>query len=273
MGKFSGILICTDLDGTLYRDDKTVSRENKEATRYFMSEGGYLTFVTGRMPYYAETAYEAVGPNAPFGCINGGGIYDGESKRYVSARTLSHEAFEIVQSIEERFPDVGIQICCHDRTFFAKENEVMKEFRAATGIPNLVCRYREVTEPIGKILFGTDIESEMQAVLRALREHPLAPRFDFVRSEKVLCEILPKGVHKGLPLAGIAEYLGVSMERTVAIGDYDNDVGMLRAAKLGIAVSNASPAAKAAADLITVSNEEHAVAKIISDIDSGAIKI
>ena len=40
MGKFDGILICTDLDGTLYRNDKTVSDENREAIKYFKSEGG-----------------------------------------------------------------------------------------------------------------------------------------------------------------------------------------------------------------------------------------
>ena len=50
MGKFDGILICTDLDGTLYRNDKTVSKENREAIEYFKNEGGYFTFITGRMP-------------------------------------------------------------------------------------------------------------------------------------------------------------------------------------------------------------------------------
>ena len=42
MGKFDGVLICTDLDGTLFREDKTVSRENLDAIEYFKSEGGYL---------------------------------------------------------------------------------------------------------------------------------------------------------------------------------------------------------------------------------------
>ena len=59
MGKFDGYLICTDLDGTLYRNDKTVSAENREAIEYFKREGGYFTFVTGRMPYYSWTAYDA----------------------------------------------------------------------------------------------------------------------------------------------------------------------------------------------------------------------
>ena len=56
------------------------------------------------------------------------------------------------------------------------------------------------------------------------------------------------------------------------MGDYNNDVAMIREAALGIAVSNAVPEAKAAADAVTVSNEEHAIARIISDLESGVLQ-
>lgn len=273
MGKFSGILICTDLDGTLFKNDKTISEENKRASEYFMSEGGYFTFITGRLPYYSRSAYEAVGPNAPFGCINGGGVYDGAAERYVWSCALPREAIELVEHIDRLFPDVGIQVCCHDKTYFVKDSPVMVDFRRATGLPNLACHYREVTEPYAKILFGTDVEDEMQAIAKALREHPLSERFGLIRSERKLFEILPKGVHKGISIEKLAEYLGICIEKTVAIGDYDNDVGMLRAAGLGIAVANASPAAMAAADLVTVSNEENAIARVIYDLDEGKIRL
>ena len=59
------------------------------------------------------------------------------------------------------------------------------------------------------------------------------------------------------------------MENTVAIGDYDNDVGMLKAAGTGIAVANASKFALEAADCVTVSNEEHAIAEVIYGLESG----
>ena len=52
MGKFSGVLICTDLDGTLYRNDKTISQENREAIDYFKREGGFFTAVGGRRKVY-----------------------------------------------------------------------------------------------------------------------------------------------------------------------------------------------------------------------------
>ncbi|MBQ3226919.1 MAG: HAD hydrolase family protein, partial [Clostridia bacterium] len=52
MGKFDGVLICTDLDGTLLKKDKTISEENLKAIEYFKREGGFFTIVTGRMPFY-----------------------------------------------------------------------------------------------------------------------------------------------------------------------------------------------------------------------------
>ena len=273
MGKFDGILICTDLDGTLFRRDKSISDENREAIEYFKREGGYFTFITGRLPYYSQAAYDAVKPNAPFGCINGGGVYDGVAKRYVWALKIPREAVELVECIDKRFPEVGIQVCTLDNTYFAKENEIMPVFRKLTGLPNLTCDYHEDMKSVAKYLFVTAREDYMAAIEKTLSSHPRANEFTFVRSESYLFEILPKGVHKGLALSKIVEHLGLDAKKTIAIGDFDNDVGMLREAGVGIAVANASEKAKAAADIVTVSNEEHAIARVIYDLDCGRIPL
>lgn len=273
MGKFDGILICTDLDGTLYRNDKTISHENREAIDYFKREGGYFTFITGRMPYYSTDAYNYVQPNAPFGCVNGGGVYDGESDKYIWSLEISADVTELVEYIDARFSDIGIQVCCFDKTYFTRENEMTLSFIQRTGLPNLVRHYADVDETIAKIIFNSEDSGVLTAIENTLRSHPKAYKFDFVRSEQTLFEILPKGVHKGLALLKLVEYLNVDIEKTVAVGDFDNDVGMLRAAGLGIAVANSSPLALAAADLVTVSNEEHAIADVICGLESGKYRL
>jgi len=269
MGKFDGILICTDLDGTLLKNDGTVSEENRRAIEFFKSEGGKFTFVTGRMPFYASVFYRAVRPNAPVGCINGGGLYDYEAQEYIWTLPMRESPLDLIRLVDRDFPDVGIQVNTFYKTYFCKENVTMKRFRATTGLENLVCDYAAVKEPIAKILFGCEDGEEILEMERALRAHPLSDRFDFIRSEKTLFEILPKGIGKNCAIERLSEYLHIDLAGTVAVGDYNNDVSMLRTAGLGIAVANASPEALAAADRITVSNEEHALAKVIRDLDDG----
>lgn len=272
MGKFDGILIVTDLDGTLYSDDKTVSAENKAAIEYFKKEGGYFTFITGRLPYYSQQAYKAIEPNAPFGCINGGGVYDGAAGEYRWYCTLPSEAVELVGVIERTFPRMGIQLCTPHRTYFAKDNERTAGFRRATGLPHWICPYDQVKEPVAKVLFCSDDEEELLAVGETLQAHPLGEKFSFVRSEKTLYEILPKGVQKGLALGKLTDLLGLDPKNTIAVGDYDNDVGMFLAAGLGVAVANASPKAKAAAKHhLAASNQEHAIARLVEQLEQGKL--
>lgn len=271
MGKFEGYLICSDLDGTLFRKDKTISNENKAAIRYFQKEGGIFTFITGRMPYYATRAYELVNPNGPVGCVNGGALYDYETQKYLWTQELSPEAAELVAVIDAQHPDVGIQMVGFDHTYFCKYNDTMVNFRKATNLPDLRCDYNHVPETIAKVLFGTEEDEKIRAIERTLRSHPKAENYGFIRSQHNLFEILPKGIGKGNAVAKLVELLGLDPEKTVAIGDYDNDISMFQAVKLGVAVANACPAALAAADHVTVSNEDHAIAKIIYQLDRGEL--
>lgn len=273
MGKFDGILLCTDLDGTLLRNDKTISAENIEAIEYFKQEGGFFTFVTGRMPFFISDTYHTVKPNVPIGCINGGGLFDYPKQEYIWTCTIPHTVLELVEHVDRCFPHMGIQINTFYHTYFCKENLAMEYFRKITNLPNLTCHYKEVTEPIAKIVFGTLEEMEILQLQEALLSHPLADRFDFIRSEKSLFEILPKGIGKGTAIQKLVQHLKLDSRKTIAIGDYNNDISMFHAAGVGVAVSNACKEALSAADYITVSNEEHAIAKLIYDLHDGKITI
>ena len=271
MKKFEGILICTDLDGTLLRDDKSISKKNLEKIEYFKAEGGFFTFITGRMPFFVQNIYNTIKPNAPFGCINGGGIFDHRTMEYLWQEELSKEAVELIRAVDEAVAGIGIQVNTFDKIYFSRENDAMKHFRALTGMPNIVKHYDEVTEPFAKIVFGDMKEESIMKTKAVLDSHPQTAKFDYIRSEKTLYEILPKGISKATVLPKLAEILGVDERKTVAVGDYNNDIEMLRRAGVGIAVSNATDETKAVADYITVSNNEDAIAKIIEDIEIGKI--
>lgn len=271
MKKFENILICTDLDGTLLSSNHIISKENLEAVEYFKSEGGFFTFMTGRVPSTALNYCDIIKPNVPFGCINGGGLYDYEKNKYIHMEALTEDALDLVEFIDENVPEVGIQLPAAETVYFCKYSSSLEKFRRICNLPDVRRHYREIDEPVSKVLFADENEENLLKVIELLNNHPKAEKFDFIRSEKELYEILPKGASKGTALIKLAEYLNT--DKTIAVGDYDNDVEMIKNAKIGFAVANASQRAKDAADFITVSNDEHAIAKIINDLDSGEIKI
>lgn len=273
MNKFDGILLCTDLDGTLLNSENIISQQNLDAIEYFKSEGGMFTFVTGRMPVTVTDIYNKVNPNVPFCCINGGGIYDHRTQKYCHTIELPKTAFELLDYIDKEMPDMGIQLNAFNDVYFCKDNHAMVRFREVTGLPEVFCHYKDVDEPVAKVIFAHDDESELLRLIDLLAKHPKSADFDFIRSQWDLYEILPKGVDKGAGLKNLADYLGVDIKKTVAAGDYFNDVAMIRCAGTGIAVANACDEVKAAADVVTVSNNDHAIAKIIEDIEAGKIKL
>ena len=273
MKKFEGLLFCTDLDGTLFADDKTISKQNRDAIEYFKSEGGRFTFITGRVPKTSKEICSMIASNAPYGCINGGGIYDPKEEKYLWKMALPMEAIELVREVDKQLPDIGIQFNTEMEIYFCKDNGGMEIFRQRTGVENLSYNYESLSEPVLKVVFAHEEESQIIALQNLLSSHSKAHLVDFIRSERILYEILPKGVSKGTALLKMAELLGVSVDKTIAIGDYNNDVSMIKTAKLGIAVSNAVDEVKAVADHITVSNNESAISVIIDQLDRGELSL
>ncbi|MBR6765454.1 MAG: HAD family hydrolase [Clostridia bacterium] len=267
MKKFEGMLFCTDLDGTLYSDDKTVSRENLDAIEYFKENGGLFTFITGRVPQTAGEMVKLIRPNAPYGCVNGGGIYDHVNNKYIWNMTLQGEFIDIIREIDKRLPEIGIQFNTEKAVYFNKYNNVMVRFREITGLPDIACHFEEVNEPVLKVVFSYDDEKYLYKLKELIADHPYGSMFDYTRADKELYEILPKNASKGNLLLKMAEILNIEKTRTVAVGDYNNDVSLLNSAHYSFAVRNAVPEALAAAKKITVSNNENAIAVIISELD------
>lgn len=273
MKRFEGILICTDLDGTLYSSNKLISRQNLAAIEYFKSQGGLFTFATGRMPYYVGSAADIVRVNAPIIASNGGSVYDLKKKEYLWRQEMDPSVFELVEYIENNIEGIGIQINALDRIYFCKENEAIKWFRHVTNTGNATADYKNFTLPFGKIIFADMSSEKLEKAEKLLRAHKRADEFDFVRSEKILLEILPKNIHKGTALIKLCEKTNIDINRTIAIGDYNNDIGMIKAAGIGVAVGNAVDELKAVADIITNSNDDNAIARIIYDLVDYRIKI
>ncbi|WOP18384.1 Cof-type HAD-IIB family hydrolase [Raineyella sp. LH-20] len=76
-------------------------------------------------------------------------------------------------------------------------------------------------------------------------------------------EVNAAGVSKGAALAAFCAAEGIPLDRTVAFGDNENDISMIRAAGVGVAMGNAIDALKAVADVVTASNDDHGIAQVL----------
>ena len=179
----------------------------------------------------------------------------------------------MVREVDIKLPEIGFQLNTENDIIFCKENADMRRFRDITGVANHRAHYNEVREPILKVVFAHDDMEQMRQIEEIETAHPVASLVDFIRSEKTFFEILPKGVSKGNVLTKMAEFLGVNKQKTIAVGDYYNDVSMIKAAGLGFAVGNALEDVKKIADYVTVGNDEDAIAAIIEGLDNGTYKI
>ena len=273
MGKFDGILMCTDLDDTLLTSDKRVSRGNYDAIEYFKSEGGLFTFATGRVPLGTKPILRQITPNAPAVCFNGVAIYDFEKKETLWSRTLDEGAVSAAEYIDENLPDVGIEVCSADKAYFCKVNQIVLDHQRFEEFPDNFVDYHDIDEPWIKVLFMT--EAENMAKLRgAVDNAPFADDYTFVRSSPWYYELLPKGADKGSGLIRLGQLLGIAPERIIAVGDNENDLSMIKAAGIGVAVANAVESVRAAAGYVTREDcNSDAIAAVVRAIENGSLGI
>ncbi len=271
MGKFDGMLLCTDLDDTLLTDNKQVSEKNRKAIDYFKSEGGLFTFSTGRVPMGARLILEYVVPNAPIVCFNGGGIYDFSENKMLWSRKLDSDAISAVEYVDRRLDFVGIEICTEEKIYFSKINAKVREHQVLEKLPDNDLDYHDIPEVWQKVLFMTE-EHELNTVRRTISESPFADKYTFVQSSPWYYELLPKNSTKGDGLIQLGKLCGIDRSHIIAVGDNENDLEMVKMAGVGIAVENAIPIVKNSADYVTADNNSDAIAKVIYDLENGIIK-
>ena len=94
----------------------------------------------------------------------------------------------------------------------------------------------------------------------------LVKKYTVLKSAPYFLEILDKRVTKGTGVKSLADALGIQPEEVMAIGDQENDIAMIEYAGVGVAMDNAIPAVKEAANFITKSNLEDGVAYAIENM-------
>lgn len=278
MGKFEGYLICTDCDGTLTDSRGQLSGENAAAIRHFQEEGGLFTVSTGRFPRYILKFKDKFWPNTYQVVGNGTTIYDADNDRMLHQVTLDpppREALEYIVSeglCDLIFVDHITYSTGWQRVAADSANRWDRQLENSSDLEDLFKGTSDLAkqEPWHKINFCFTDPEECMRVQHIMREK--FPQYRFERSWATGMELLPMEGGKGPAVKRLQGMLGgkEKIHTIIGVGDYENDVSMLEMADIGYAVSNATELCLKAADRITVSNNENAIAVIIQELEDTA---
>jgi Cof subfamily protein (haloacid dehalogenase superfamily) len=267
-------LVATDLDGTLLRDDGTVSDRTRAAIQAAKDAGLLVVFVTGRPPRWLDEAVEQTGHVGIAVGANGAVIYDVEQGVITESFPMPMSlVLEVAHQIRTAFPNVTFAVEFGDG--FAAEPGYTHDWDVNPRLDRNGNRLPEppsgplieiVTGPVLKLL-AKDRSADVDDFLTSI-DTLLERRASVTHSSSFgLLEISALGVTKATGLAHVAALNDISADEVVAVGDMPNDIAMLLWAGTSYAVANAHPAAQAAAKHGVIGgNNEDAVAVLIESV-------
>lgn len=271
MGKFDNILIFSDIDGTYLGDYCRIVPRNEDAIRRFCAEGGTFTIATGRMELNTPAAIPNIRELANFPVLlsNGANIYDFRTGESIHSFFMEPETvMPLLEFAAERYPSVGIRATVPGGFLYPCDHPMLaSDSRGNPSIYHKKAIDDWDTARIYKVVFRA--ESEVLAKM----QQELTPLFgntvEIILSEVEILEAQRKGVSKGSTIELIRSALRErgTPKRIFCIGDYENDLEMLRAADVAACPSNALDSVKAVSDIIVCDCNDGAIADLIEYIE------
>lgn len=250
MGRFDGIYIVSDLDGTLL-DSRTngISEENIVAIKHFMSEGGRFGFASGRTVTELRDADRYVSTNAPSISCNGTKVYDLSSGESRIIDEAGEDVLPFLEYVERTYPNVMIEMVSDDEIYYYRPNSSLEKQKSiSTSVFHRISHFSLIPHPWMKIAIW-DEPPAIKKFAETVDRSRLPERYNFMYSFTHCCEISTRTADKGNALLEVRKMLK-GVKKAVAIGDNENDILMLKNADISFVPSNAVEAAKRCADIV-----------------------
>ena len=263
MGIFDGVLLDSDYDGTLRGTTLRVLDRDKEAIRYFEDQGGAFVLTTGRC--YAAFYRQAreLPLDYPTLLSNGATFCRMDTGETLFVHNLPMRATRDMAEVGERYPHVAFETYYGEEIYCFQPNEHTREHMKLVEGDYIEATPEDMPTPWLKVL----LEGERQD-LAEIQQWILSRWSDFyecIFSSDNLLELTGKNVHKGTGVLEAAKYLGISPEHVYCVGDNDNDLPMLRTARIGFAPTG-SVAAGRGEGLEIVRDADHGCVENVIEI-------
>lgn len=258
-------MIAIDLDGTLLTDNKTISLTNMRALLDAMKAGVRICISTGRAWPGARQFVRQIGPDTPVITSNGAMIVNPVNEDIIFEQTLNKS---VAAHIYELGNDIGVSqivwsrnilygnridhyLCDYGQRFGKMEPRQITDFSRINEDGILKILWYDTPEKIEEYRKYLNLDSEDVTVCTSNAE---------------FLEFFSPKVSKAEGLSIISSMYKITPTEVIAVGDGSNDIEMLKWAGLGVAMGNASEYVKSQADLVTDTNENDGVAKMILQV-------
>ena len=262
-------LIAMDLDGTLNNDQKVITEKTKAALMAAQRKGIRLALASARPSPGLFKERDILRLQDHKGILmsyNGGRIVDAETGKVLFETSMDLEETKQVLRKLEDLPvtpilDDGVQFYVTDKNGYKVDYECKNNNMVCSEVGNLADFL--TFAPI-KILMSVQPE-ELPEVQKQIADF-LPESLTVVQTAAFYLEVIPKVINKGQGIRDICKVLGIEPAEVVSFGDAANDIPMLEAAGMGVAMGNAQEAVKQAADMVTLSNNEDGIAAALEKL-------
>ena len=263
-------IVASDLDGTLLDSNGKISAENFAAIAELAKKGVHFVPTSGRSLAEIPDELKMCDDIRYFIHSSGAVVYDkatGERISFCFPRAISSEIFSVLFNA-----DCHLTVRYMGRMYTSKammNEDAFSRYKVWGAHANLLRTIGEAIEDFeDRFKFTEDVEmisifiSDDEKLSALKNRFSEIPEVNAVSACPHNIELTYAKAGKGNALIALAEKLGFSVDQTIAVGDSENDIPMVAAAGLGLAVSNATDELKSQADEVICSNDEHAVAFI-----------
>lgn len=252
-------MIAIDLDGTLLNRSKQVSPQTVTGLACARAAGIKIIIASARPPRSVRHIYKQLELDTLQINYNGALIWDEQKQQGIEHLPLAGDlAMAMVRMARQRFPQTLVTCELLDRWLTDRIDQTYTTETGKLFKPDLIAPLETfLSEPVTKLMLLADPAAILQ--LEAMLIERFSNQAVILRIDEDLIQIMDKRVSKAAALAKLAKRYGVAATRIMAIGDAPNDVGMLKMAGTAVAMDNAHPLVKQAADWVAPSNDDHGV--------------